>query len=383
MELRYTFDAERFYLGTLCRHGHRWPGTDQSLRRAGTPVNSCIGCTGRKQSSWLISFIDAEAMGLPAGWHFGKLCKAGHRWEGQEMCLKNRNGKCVECERIRSKSDIAKTRVAKWKAENKEDQQRKARERMAALRQDLEWREIERARVRQNNLRRRSTVGRVSSLKGVQGLMMPPGRALTGPEAGAVRQLVAESHPVDWAVLEPLVAATLQLREALKGAGKSPTVAQLVEAQQRDHWRGNPADYAAFDRVRSRERHMWRYLTEPDYRLYHRQKTKRRKAQMRDSVAIQVQGREIRARFAEFDHRCAYCGADGDLHIEHVVPISRGGGHAIGNIVPACESCNYSKRDHDPEAWYKAQPFYSEVRWRKICRVLGWQRSSVGQLALL
>jgi 5-methylcytosine-specific restriction endonuclease McrA len=322
-------------------------------------------------------------MGLPAGWKFGKLCRSGHQWKGHEMSLKNRNGKCVECVRIRSKSDAAKARVAKWKAENKEDQRLKARERMAALREDPSYRKLMAERTKACRVRRWSTVGRESRLKGVQGLMMPPGKALTKPEAGVVRQLVAGGHPVDWAVLEPLVTATLQMEEALKGAGKSPTVAQLVEAQQRDHWRDNPADYAAFDRVRSRERHMWRYLTEPDYRLYHRQKSKRRKAQMRDSVAIQVQGREIRARFAEFDHRCAYCGAGGDLHIEHVVPISRGGGHAIGNIVPACESCNYSKRDHDPEAWYKAQPFYSEVRWRKICRVLGWQRSSVGQLALL
>jgi hypothetical protein len=30
MELQYTFDPERFYLGTLCKHKHRWPGTDLS-----------------------------------------------------------------------------------------------------------------------------------------------------------------------------------------------------------------------------------------------------------------------------------------------------------------------------------------------------------------
>jgi 5-methylcytosine-specific restriction endonuclease McrA len=123
--------------------------------------------------------------------------------------------------------------------------------------------------------------------------------------------------------------------------------------------------------------------TDPDYVAYMRQKSKRRKAQMRDSVAIQVKGREIRARFAEFNHRCAYCGADGDLHIEHVVPISKGGPHSIGNIIPACESCNYSKRDSEVESWYRSHPFFSELRWRKICRVLGWQRSSIGQLALL
>jgi 5-methylcytosine-specific restriction endonuclease McrA len=383
MELRYSFDPERFYLGTLCVHGHRWPGTDKSLRRAGTPSNNCIGCAGRKQSSWLISFIDAEAMGMPAGWRFGKLCKAGHRWKGHEMSLKNRNGKCVECVKLRDGDADRKAQKKAWYENNKEEERRKARERMAARLQDPEQRKIQNERTKACQSRRRSTVGRESRLKDVQGLMMPPGRALTKPEAGVVRQLVAQGHPVDWAVLEPLVAATLQLREALKGAGKSPTVAQLVESERRRYLREHPEVKRQAINAKRKESHRLRYLADETYRLYHRQKSKRRKAQMRDSVAIQVQGREIRARFAEFGHRCAYCGADGDLHIEHVVPISRGGGHAIGNIVAACESCNYSKRDHDPESWYRKQPQFSELRWRKICRVLGWQRSSVGQLALL
>jgi 5-methylcytosine-specific restriction endonuclease McrA len=189
--------------------------------------------------------------------------------------------------------------------------------------------------------------------------------------------------------LEPeAIRLSLALRETLlRKAGKSPTVADLVEAERRRYLREHPEIGREVKRkagcARKREEHRRRYLTDPSYRLYHRQKSKRRKAQMRDSVAIQLSGKEVRARFAQFDHRCAYCGAGGDLHIEHVVAISRGGGHAIGNIVPACESCNYSKRDHQPETWYRRQQFFSELRWRKICRVLGWQRSSVGQLALL
>jgi 5-methylcytosine-specific restriction endonuclease McrA len=314
----------------------------------------------------------------------GRLCKRGHDWMGTGQSLRHVNGRnCVECVKLRAGDTDRKAQMRAWYENNKDEERRKARERMAARRQDPEQRKIQNERTKACQANRRSTVGRESRLKGIQGLMLPPGRGLSIPEAKIVRQLVDQGHPVEWAVLEPMVVATLEIQEALKDAGKSPTVAQLVEAEQRQYWQENPDDYAGFVRVRKRERQALRYLTQPDYRLYHRQKSKRRKAQMRDSVAIQVQGREIRARFAEFDHRCAYCGASGDLHIEHVVPISKGGGHAIGNIVPACESCNYSKRDHDPEAWYRSQPFYSEVRWRKICRVLGWQRSSVGQLALL
>ena len=41
--------------------------------------------------------------------------------------------------------------------------------------------------------------------------------------------------------------------------------------------------------------------------------------------------------------RCAYCGSLSKLTADHVVPIARGGQHAIGNILPACGSCNSSK----------------------------------------
>lgn len=43
---------------------------------------------------------------------------------------------------------------------------------------------------------------------------------------------------------------------------------------------------------------------------------------------------------------CAYCGAKpiGPLQREHVIPISRGGRHSAGNILPACPKCNMSKK---------------------------------------
>jgi 5-methylcytosine-specific restriction endonuclease McrA len=43
------------------------------------------------------------------------------------------------------------------------------------------------------------------------------------------------------------------------------------------------------------------------------------------------------------EYLCAYCGVVGPLAVEHVVPIIRGGRHALGNILPVCKSCNSSK----------------------------------------
>lgn len=49
--------------------------------------------------------------------------------------------------------------------------------------------------------------------------------------------------------------------------------------------------------------------------------------------------------------RCAYCGrgeAEGvKLHIDHLVPVARGGPTSIDNLVTACQDCNLGKSASD------------------------------------
>jgi hypothetical protein len=57
--------------------------------------------------------------------------------------------------------------------------------------------------------------------------------------------------------------------------------------------------------------------------------------------------------FLLFDRCCAYCDQpiDGQPDPDHVVPLSRGGDNTIGNILPACRTCNGDKRDLLPAEW--------------------------------
>lgn len=73
-----------------------------------------------------------------------------------------------------------------------------------------------------------------------------------------------------------------------------------------------------------------------------------------------------------FDNKCCYCGTEnnGTLCKDHFNPISKGGGITVGNIVPACKSCNGSKSNINFFVWYPKYRFYSRERKDKILRYL-------------
>lgn len=58
-----------------------------------------------------------------------------------------------------------------------------------------------------------------------------------------------------------------------------------------------------------------------------------------------------RARFDILERdgfRCRYCGAtakDDRLHVDHVEPVSLGGGNDPENLATACSACNFGKSD--------------------------------------
>lgn len=69
----------------------------------------------------------------------------------------------------------------------------------------------------------------------------------------------------------------------------------------------------------------------------------RRKAMARQAGIFLVTARDWDRLCVRHHHRCFYCVAREPLTMDHVIPIIRGGRHSIGNLVPACVSCNSSK----------------------------------------
>lgn len=52
-----------------------------------------------------------------------------------------------------------------------------------------------------------------------------------------------------------------------------------------------------------------------------------------------------------YPRSCCYCGSVDGLHMDHLIPKSKGGWDSSDNLVWACKSCNSSKRDKDMLLW--------------------------------
>ena len=59
---------------------------------------------------------------------------------------------------------------------------------------------------------------------------------------------------------------------------------------------------------------------------------------------------------AHFFNRCLSCGKECALHIDHVIPVSKGGTSDISNLQPLCRSCNSTKATNDTDYRLKPHP---------------------------
>lgn len=65
-----------------------------------------------------------------------------------------------------------------------------------------------------------------------------------------------------------------------------------------------------------------------------------RRAKKLKNGLFEISSKEIKKLY---NSNCFYCGSKEKIQLDHVVPIAKGGSHSIGNLLPACSTCNASK----------------------------------------
>ncbi len=65
-----------------------------------------------------------------------------------------------------------------------------------------------------------------------------------------------------------------------------------------------------------------------------------------------------------WDSKCCYCGSNKNIQIEHYIPISDPNcpGTVADNMLIACQFCNGTKKDKDPESWIESDNTKMAIR---------------------
>jgi 5-methylcytosine-specific restriction endonuclease McrA len=89
----------------------------------------------------------------------------------------------------------------------------------------------------------------------------------------------------------------------------------------------------------------------------------RRRSKFKEQGKWMLSASDWEKTLKAFGEKCVYCGrSDVDLTQDHFIPLSQGGTTTLGNIVPACLSCNSKKKSKMPKVFAKPEVYSSIVK---------------------
>lgn len=119
-------------------------------------------------------------------------------------------------------------------------------------------------------------------------------------------------------------------------------------------------DHVDHIREQRSKRRRERLMNDLNYHIRVRASSKKGKAKRRALMA-NAEGTHTQAdllqMYEDQGGHCAYCGIGifwdipKDIHVEHILPLSRGGSNWPDNLCLTCADCNLSKNDKTPEEW--------------------------------
>ena len=122
---------------------------------------------------------------------------------------------------------------------------------------------------------------------------------------------------------------------------------------------------------RNIEYYKARYVEKRDMLLASNKKWKATKNGLASKVNSEAKRRAFRNKVTSSDSsnvvlmlkkhstNCYYCGEllNGNVHIDHYIPLSKGGGHTPSNLVASCPSCNLRKHNTMPIQFIKGENY--------------------------
>lgn len=138
-----------------------------------------------------------------------------------------------------------------------------------------------------------------------------------------------------------------------KRAGNRLTMQKFRQANPEKHRAINKKSRLS-NPARSRKQRQERHLRNKESenlqaRLYYQNNPERvkeaasiRKRRLLANGVFAISTKELKKIYGS---KCFLCNSNNQIELDHIVPISKGGNHSIGNVMPLCRACNRSKSD--------------------------------------
>lgn len=93
--------------------------------------------------------------------------------------------------------------------------------------------------------------------------------------------------------------------------------------------------------------------------------TQQNRRAVREGVVADLTIEQWIATLESWGFKCAYCGGEYQV-MEHIIPVSQGGGTTVDNCVPACFSCNIRKLNMTPDELGDFQKDVVSTMWKHL-----------------
>ena len=98
---------------------------------------------------------------------------------------------------------------------------------------------------------------------------------------------------------------------------------------------------------------IWKKNNPDKVRASHNRCGAKRRMTMSE-IEFKATTEQVNKLIKDSDNKCFWCDKDipkGELHIDHIYPLSKYKDHTISNLCVSCEDCNRRKFNKEPEDW--------------------------------
>ena len=137
-------------------------------------------------------------------------------------------------------------------------------------------------------------------------------------------------------------------KSAKKYAENRDEIAAKKSATRRENlWHHKALERASYARNADKKREYGRRYSKanPDKS---RVRNSRRRARLAEAICYAITPKELQRMYSQ---PCSFCSSTGSIDLDHKIPLSRGGSHGIGNLMPLCDNCNSTKYNKTIMEW--------------------------------